>query len=141
MQRPLDQHSALVFTMMLISAAEGDMVDTESDSIGRIVRDLPVFHDFDVERLPEVWRQCSQLLYDLLRQDDGADVACEMIAEGLDQKLRETAYLLAFEVAAADRSIAPEERNLLEILRQRLNVDRLAAAAIEHATYVRHAVL
>lgn len=141
MQRPLDQHTALIFTMILISAAEGDMADAESDTIGRIVRDLPVFHDFDAERLPEVWRQCSQLLYDLLRQDDGADVACEMIAEGLHQKLRETAYLLAFEVAAADRSLATEERNLLEILRQRLDVDRLAAAAIEHTTYVRHAVV
>ena len=141
MQRPLDRHTALIFTMMLISAAEGDMADAESDTIGRIVRDLPVFHDFDAERLPEVWNQCSQLLYDLLRQDDGAEAACRMIAEGLHPKLRETAYLIAFEVAAADRSLAPEERNLLEILRGRLNVDRLAAAAIEHATYVRHAVV
>jgi uncharacterized tellurite resistance protein B-like protein len=141
MQRPLDQHTALIFTMMLISAAEGDMADVESDTIGRIVRDLAAFQDFDAERLPEVWRQCNQLLYDLLRQDDGADVACGMIAEGLHPKLRETAYLLAFEVAAADRSLAPEERNLLEILRERLNVDRLAAAAIEHTTYVRNAVV
>ena len=141
MRRLLDQHTALIFTMMLISAAEGDMADSESDTIGRIVRDLPAFQDFDAERLPEVWRECSQLLYDLLRQDDGADVACEMIAEGLHQTLRETAYLLGFEVAAADGSLASEERNLLEILRERLNIDRLTAAAIEHTTYVRHAVV
>ena len=35
-----------------------------------------------------------------------------MIAEALPQTLRETAYLLAFEVAAADRALADEERNL-----------------------------
>jgi hypothetical protein len=127
--------------MMLISAAEGDMADAESDTIGRIVRDLPVFRDFDFEQLPAVWRQCSELLYKLLRQDDGADVACKMIAEALHQRLREIAYLLAFEVAAADRSLAAEERNLLEVLREYLDIDRLVAAAIERTTYIRHAVV
>jgi tellurite resistance protein len=141
MQRPIDPHTALIFTMILISAAEGDMAEAESATIGKIVRDLPVFHGFDHDRLPEVWRQCSELLYDLLRRDDGADAACEMIAEALPQKLRETAYLLAFEVAAADRSLAAEERNLLEVLRERLTVDRLTAAAIERTTFVRYAVL
>jgi tellurite resistance protein len=141
MQRPIDPHTALIFTMILTSAAEGHMADAESTTIGRMVRDLPVFRDFDQDRLPEVWRQSSELLYDLLRQDDGADRACEMIAEALPQKLRETAYLLAFEVAAADHALAAEERNLLEVLRQRLAIDRLTAAAIERTTYVRHAAV
>jgi len=108
MQRPIDKHHALIFTMMLLSAAEGDMADAESTTIGRIVRDLPVFRDFDSEQLPVVWRQCSELLYELLAQDDGADTACKMIADALQPRLREIAYLLAFEVAAADRSLAAE---------------------------------
>ena len=48
--------------------------------------------------------------------------------------------LLAFEVAAADRSLAAEERNLLE-LRQHLEIDRLLAAAIERTTFIRHAIV
>lgn len=140
MQRPIDKHSALIFTMMLLSAAEGDMADAESTTIGRLVRDLPVFRDFDAEQLPVVWRQCSELLYDLLAKDDGADMACKIIAEALPPRHREIAYLLAFEVAAADRSLAAEERNLLEVLREHLEVDRLVAAAIERTTYIRHAV-
>jgi len=87
-----------------------------------------------------VWRQCSELLYELLAQDDGADMACKMIADALQPRLREIAYLLAFEVAAADRSLAAEERNLLEVLREHLDIDRLVAAAIERTTYIRHAV-
>ena len=31
MQRPIDQHAALIFTMMLVSAAEGVMTDAELD--------------------------------------------------------------------------------------------------------------
>ena len=139
MPRQIDKHSALIFTMMLISAAEGEMADAESDTIGRIVRDLPIFRDFDFEQLPFLWRQCSELLYELLRQYDGADVACKTIAEALDHRSRELAYLLAFEVAAADRSLAAEERNLLELLRQHLEIDRLVAAAIERTTFIRHA--
>jgi tellurite resistance protein len=53
--------------------------------------------------------------------------------------LRETAYTVACDVAAADGSLAEEEANLLELLRGRLSIDRLVAAAIERATYARHA--
>lgn len=137
MQRPIDHHTALVFTMVLISAAEGVMTDAELESIGRQVRYLPIFRDFDNDRLTTVGRQCA----DLLNQDDGLDLACEMIAEALPQQLRETAYALACDVAAADGALADEERDLLDLLRRRLNVDRLVAAAIERAAYARHVEL
>lgn len=137
MQRPIDHHTALIFTMVLVSAAEGIMTDAELETIGRQVRYLPVFRDFDNDRLTVVGRDCA----DLLRREDGLDLACEMIAEALPQRLRETAYGLACEVAAADGSLAREELRLLELLRRQLNVDRLVAAAIERATYARHAEL
>lgn len=134
MQRPIDHHTALVFTMVLISAAEGVMTDAELESIGRQVRYLPIFRDFDNDRLTSVGRQCAELL----NRDDGLDLACEMIAEALPQQLRETAYALACDVAAADGDLAAEERRLLDMLRRTLNVDRLVAAAIERAAYARH---
>jgi tellurite resistance protein len=64
-----------------------------------------------------------------------------MIAEALTQSLRETAYALACDVAAADGSLASAELEVLELLRRRLNVDRLVAAAIQRATYARYATL
>lgn len=137
MQRPIDHHTALIFTMVLISAAEGVMTDAELEAIGRQVRYLPVFRDFDQDRLTEVGRECAELL----RHDDGLDLVCEMIAETLPQPLRETAYALACDVAAADGTLAEEELSLLKLLRQRLGLDRLVAAAIERATYARHAIV
>lgn len=135
MERPIDHQTALIFTMVLVSAAEGVMTDAELETIGRQVRYLPIFRGFDHDRLTEVGKNCA----DLLRQDDGLDLACDMIAEALPQPLRETSYALACEVAAADGALADEEANLLELLRRRLRVDRLVAAAIERATYARHA--
>lgn len=137
MERPIDHHTALIYTMVLVSAAEGIMTDAELESIGRQVRYLPVFRQFEHERLISAGRDCA----DLLRREDGLDLASDMIAEALPQKLRETAYALACDVAAADGNLAEEELRLLEVLRHRLNVDRLVAAAIERAAYARHASL
>jgi tellurite resistance protein len=137
MQRPIDPHTALIFIMVLISAAEGEMTDAELEMIGRQVRYLPVFQGFDHQRLTAVGRDCAELL----RREDGLDLACEMIAEALTQPLRETAYALACEVAAADGSLATAELEVLELLRRSLNVDRLVAAAIQRAAYARHATL
>jgi tellurite resistance protein len=135
LQRPIDHHSALIFTMVLVSAAEGDMTDAELETIGRQVRYLPVFREFDHDRLTTVGRSCA----DLLRREDGLDLACDMIAEALSPRLRETAYAVACDVAAADGTVAEEEANILELLRRRLSIDRLVAAAIERATYARQA--
>jgi tellurite resistance protein len=137
MQRPIDKHTALIFTMVLISAAEGEMTDAELEMIGRQVRYLPVFRGFDHQRLTEVGRDCA----DLLRDEDGLEAAIEMIAEALSQPLRETAYAVACDVAAADGTLEPAELEVLGLLRRRLNVDRLVAAAIERAAYARHATL
>ena len=136
MQPPIDHHTALIFTMVLVSAAEGEMTDAELDTIGRVVRYLPVFRGFNHDQLTDVGRQCAELL----RHEDGLDRTTEMIAEALSQPLRETAYAVACEVAAADGALADEELNLLDMLRERLKVDRLVAAAIERTTCVRHTV-
>lgn len=134
MQRPIDHYSALIFTMVLVAAAEGDMTDAELEVIGRQVRYLPIFRDFDNDRLTTVGRQCAEVL----TREDGLTMACAMIAEALPGQLRETAYALACDVAAADGALAEEERHLLDVLRRELNVDRLVAAAIERAAYARH---
>lgn len=137
MERPIDHYTALIFTMVLVSAAEGVMTNAELEVIGRQVRYLPAFRDFDSSRVTELGRECAELL----KREDGLDTACDMIAEALPPRLRETAYSLACEVAAADGALADEELRLLELLRHRLALDRLLATAIERATYARHAEL
>ena len=137
MQRSIDHHTALIYTMVLVSAAEGVMDDMEVETIGRLVRYLPIFQDFDHDRLTDVGRDCTYLL----RQEDGLDQAIDLIAEALPQKLRETAYALACDIAAADGDLAEEELNLLHMLRASLQVDSLIATAIERGAYARHATL
>ncbi|MGF1476946.1 MAG: tellurite resistance TerB family protein [Geminicoccaceae bacterium] len=133
----IDPHAALVYTMMIVSAAEGEISDKELDAIGRLVRHLPVFQGFDPERLIPLGSDCAELL----RREDGLDQALEQIRDGLPPKLRDTAYALACDVAAADNKVTQEELRLLEMLRHQIGVERLTAAAIEKAAGARFARL
>lgn len=131
----LDHHAALVHVMVLTAAADADMTDAELRVIGEIVRMLPVFRDYDMDRLSADAGACA----DLLGVDDGLDIALDAVAAALPTQLRETAYALACDVAAADDAVGQEESRLLEMMRHRLEVGRLPAAAIERGAKARHA--
>jgi hypothetical protein len=59
----------------------------------------------------------------------------------LPKKLRETAYALALEVAAADLDVKPEEMRFLDMLRDSLELDKLTTAAIERGIRARNTVV
>jgi len=127
-------HDALIYTMVLASAADRDMTDSELLTIGEIVRYLPVFKDYDADDLTDATEACAELL----AEDDGLDRVIDFIKGGLPEKLRETAYAVACDIVAADSTASQEELRLLEMLRHRLNVGRLPAAAIERGARARH---
>ena len=133
----INHHTALIYVMVLVSASDGNMTDAELSQIGNFVTPLPIFGDFDPEHLATLAASCT----DLLQEDDGLDTAMALVSEALPEKLRETAYALACDVAAADGEIQQEELRLLEIIRHHLRVGRLPAAAIERGARARHAVL
>ena len=58
----MDHHSALIYTMVLISAADSDMTDAELRTIGDIVQHLPVFEGFDPDKLVETAAACAEVL-------------------------------------------------------------------------------
>jgi len=130
----IDHHTALIYTMVLAAAADRDMTDAELRTIGEIVRYLPVFADYDDKKLTRDARDCAKLLED----EDGLERAFVMIRQALPKKLCETAYAVACEVAASNRKISQETLRLLQMTREELAIDPLAAAAIERGTRARH---
>lgn len=129
-----DHHSALIYSMVLASAADREMTDTELRRIGQIVDRLPVFQDFDTDSLAARAAECAELL----NAEDGLEAVLEAIHGALPQKLHETAYAVACEIVVADGKVAQEELRLLEMLAQSLPIDRLTAAAIERGARARH---
>jgi tellurite resistance protein len=132
----ISHHTALVYTMVIVSAADGSMSEKELKLISELTRVLPSFQGFDHNRLLSVCQECAQIL----QEPDGADAVLGLIDEGLPDVLHETAYWVALEVALADRRIALEELRVLDVLRRRLEIDKLVAAAIERGARAKYQV-
>lgn len=128
-------HTALIYIMVLASAADTDITDAEIGRISHMIRNLPVFAGFDMDHLNATASACV----DLLQDDDGLDKAFDRITAFLPTKLRETAYALACDVVAADGEVHQEELRFLEMARYRLEIDRLIAAGIERGARARFA--
>jgi tellurite resistance protein len=133
----LDHHRALIYTMVIVSAADSELPDAELRIIGDIVRDLPVFRDFDQSELPGVLNDCTELM----SREDGLEETLTAIKAALPTKLRETAYAIACDLVASDGEASQEELRVLELIRHRLNLERLVAAAIERGARARFQTL
>ena len=133
----LDPHRALVYTMVIVSAADSDLPETELQTISDIVGHLPVFRDFDRRALPALLNDCTELL----ARDDGLDRILAAIKKALPDKLRETAYAIACDLVASDGEASQEELRVLELIRHRLSIERLVAAALERGARARFLTL
>jgi len=134
-----DPHSfsaqdALVALMIAVSASDADIRTAELIKINTAVNMLPVFANYDADRLTVV----STTVFDLFEQEEGLDALFGLIREALPERLFETAYALACDVAAADGTLDETELRLLEEIRYELEIDRLHAAAIERGARARH---
>ena len=134
---PLSPEDCLVAVMVAVSIADETIRTSELVKIEQIVNHLPVFGAYDADRM----RGVSNLVIELFEEEDGLDALFGLVQSGLPDKLYETAYAMACDVAAADGALAQPELRFLEELRYVLEIDRLHAAAIERGARARHATL
>jgi tellurite resistance protein len=134
--KTISHHSALIYVMVIVSAADGVMSDRELKTIGLIAKTLPIFRDFEEHRLLPVAQECGSIL----QEQDGAEAALGLIKEALPEHLCETAYMLGLEVALSDSRVMLEEVRVLEVLRRVLRIDRLVAAALERGARARYQI-
>ena len=133
----LSAQEALVGAMVVMSACDGHMTDAELATMSRLVKELPVFSDFHVSGIETV----TEIVLNLLGDTDGLDEVVALIRDALPQRLRETAYLLACEIVAADGDATQDELRFLQDFRIGLDIDRLVAGAIERAATARYQVI
>ena len=133
-QHILTAQDCLVALMVAISASDENIRTSELLKIQSSVNLLPVFAEYDIDRMKEI----SQIVFDLFEQEDGLDALFGLIRDNLRARLFETAYALACDVAASDGTISDNENRMLEEMRYELNLDRLHAAAIERGARARH---
>jgi tellurite resistance protein len=133
----LSPQDALVAVMVTVSVTDETIRTAELLAIQHMVDSLPVFVDYDVDRM----RAVAETVYALMEEEEGLDALFGLVRAALPERLRETAYALACDVAATDAKLGQTELRLLEELRHELSLDRLSAAAIERGARARHMTL
>jgi len=133
----LSPQDALIAVMVAISAADEDVPMSELIAINRTIDHMPIFASYDIDRAARV----SKSVYALFEEEEGLEALFGLIRAALPERLYETAYALACDVAAADGAIRQTELRMLEEIRAELNIDRLHAVAIERGARARHMTL
>ena len=133
----LSPHQALICAMVFMAASGKHIDEVELKRMSDLVQDLPSFAGMPAGGIAEATEICLPLL----AASDGLDRAIDLIREALPPRLRETAYLLACDVAAADGEASEEELRFLQSLRIGLEMDRLIAGAIERAARARYQII
>ena len=116
----LSSQDCLVAVMIAVSASDENIRTAELMSIQAIVNHLPIFGEYDVDRIKSV----AAMVLDLLSEEDGLDALFGLIRDGLPDGLNETAYAMACDVAAADGKLGQIELRMLQEIRHELEVDR-----------------
>lgn len=127
-------HDALIHLMIVAASSDSAMTEKELLRIQGLIGRLPVFEGFDRNRLTAVANACA----DTLNGPGGLDQVMDDAIAALPVKLQDTAYAVAVEVTSVDLYLEQEELRFLEMLRDKLDLDRLTTAAIETSARARH---
>lgn len=133
----LSPQEAIIYLMVMASAADGSMERSELRTIGRVVRTYPVFTQDHEQGLVQISEEAGGLM----GSEGGLHKTIAAAAAALPKHLVETAYAAVVDVVTADESLNLEEIRTLELIRNSLGVADDGAAAIEHAARARHMTL
>ena len=130
----ISAHDALIYLMIVTASSDTTLTEQELKRIEGLVGRLPVFEGYDKADLAASANRCA----DLINGSTGLDGVLDMAVAAIPRRLQDTAYALAVEVAAVDLKLEQEELRFLEMVRDKLDLDRLVTAAIETAARARH---
>ena len=128
----LSAQDALIHLMVAMASSDTSISVDEINRIDALIRRMPVFAGYDRGQLESVANQCVDAI-----NAAGIEQALDTAIAALPKRLQDTAYALAVEVAVVDLRLPQEELRLLEMMRDRLEIDRLVTAAIEASARAR----
>lgn len=133
MSSTISPESAVVYLMVIVSASDSEMTDSELKRIGDIVRGTRPFRNYDDENLVRDAENCA----DILSENDGLEAVLGLVKEAIPATHVDTAYAIACDIAVADGRLEQEELRILAMIRDYLGLDRLTAAALEKGAAAR----
>jgi hypothetical protein len=129
---PANVQDALIHLMVVTASSDDGISERELAQIDSLVGRVPVFAGYDRAGVTRVANEAVDAANAM-----GIESVLDGAVAAIPERLQDTAYALAVEVAVVDLDLPQEELRLLEMLRDRLRVDRLVTAAIEASARAR----
>lgn len=128
----LSIQDALIHIMVVTASSDEGISEHELDVIRHLIERSPVFDGYDAGGLESVANAAVDKT-----NADGFEGVLDAAVAVIPKRLHDTAYALAVEVAVIDVQLPQEELRLLEMVRDRLDVDSLVTGAIEASARAR----
>ena len=128
----LSVQDALIHIMVVTASSDEGISDHELEAIAHHINRSPVFEGFDPDRLEQVANAAVDKT-----NADGFEGVLNAAVAAIPERLHDTAYALAVEIAVIDIHLPQEELRLLEMVRDRLSVDSLVTGEIEASARAR----
>ena len=129
---PFSVQDALIHIMVVTASSDEGSSEYELEVIASLIERSPVFDGFDIARLAGVANDAVDKT-----NADGLDAVLDAAIAAVPDRLHDTAYALAVEVAVVDVQLPQEELRLLEMVRDRISADSLVTGAIEASARAR----
>ena len=128
----LSVQDALIHIMVVTASSDEGISQNELDAIADQVVRSPVFADYDMDQLSRVANEAVDKTNAL-----GFEGVLDDAVAAIPERLHDTTYALAVEIAVIDVQLPQEELRLLEMVRDRLAVSSLVTGAIEASARAR----
>jgi tellurite resistance protein len=128
----LSAQDALIHVMVTTASSDAAISEAELERIQSLISRTPIFAGYDAGKLEAVANECIDVI-----NRSGIEPALDAALAAIPKRLQDTLYALAVEIAVVDLALPQEELRLLEMIRDRLEIDRLVTAAIEAAARAR----
>lgn len=119
------QQEAFLAIALATSAADGNIDQSEIKAIFSYLLCMKMFQDYSEKELSKIFERLVKIL-----KNEGAGGLVAVAKSSLPDKLRETAFACAVDIALADGVVEDSEKALLEELQQVLEVSDDIAQAI-----------
>jgi len=128
----LSVEDALILVRVATASSDEGVSDRELGIIRHLIERSPVFEGYDLSQLETVANAAVDKT-----NSAGFEGVLDQAAAAIPERLHDTAYALAVEVAVVDVQLPQEELRLLEMVRDRLDLDSLVTGAIEASARAR----
>lgn len=128
---PID---ALIYSMTLSAAIDGEISEKEMNTITHLISSLPIFKKHNQGDIKKTMGTCMEIL----KADSNVEELITLIDQNLNKNHKKIAYMLSLEIMMVDQNFTSEKSRVLEIFENIFQISNLEASALKHSSRIKY---